>query len=210
MSSALLPEEIESLARRVVEENRAANRKVVLAESCTGGLVAAALTEIPGSSAVLDRGFVTYSNEAKQESLGVPLEIIETFGAGFDRMRMGHGKRRSRTLSRGYRCRHQRSCRAGWRYRPQARWARSCSRGSYAVRKASPRANLNFSNRSHAPASAARRHSAHWTCCFPRDLPPRSRVRRVRPPGLRKPAPSCGTRGRNTDRPVLRTRHCGT
>ena len=81
MSSALLPEEIESLARRVVEENRAANRKVVLAESCTGGLVAAALTEIPGSSAVLDRGFVTYSNEAKQESLGVPLEIIETFGA---------------------------------------------------------------------------------------------------------------------------------
>ena len=81
MSSALLPEEIESLARRVVEENRAANRKVVLAESCTGGLVAAALPEIPGSSAVLDRGFVTYSNEAKQESLGVPLEIIETFGA---------------------------------------------------------------------------------------------------------------------------------
>ena len=81
MSSALLPEEIENVARRVVEENRAANRKVVLAESCTGGLVAAALTEIPGSSAVLDRGFVTYSNEAKQESLGVPLEIIETFGA---------------------------------------------------------------------------------------------------------------------------------
>ena len=81
MSSALLPEDIESLARRVVDENRAANRKVVLAESCTGGLVAAALTEIPGSSAVLDRGFVTYSNEAKQESLGVPLEIIETFGA---------------------------------------------------------------------------------------------------------------------------------
>ena len=78
---ALLPEDIDNLARRVVEENSASGRKVVLAESCTGGLVAAALTEIPGSSAVLDRGFVTYSNEAKMESLGVPLDIIETFGA---------------------------------------------------------------------------------------------------------------------------------
>ncbi|WP_435200952.1 CinA family protein [Qipengyuania sp. 902] len=78
---ALLPEDIDDLARRVVQENRARGRKVVLAESCTGGLVAAALTEIPGSSAVLDRGFVTYSNEAKMESLGVPLDIIETFGA---------------------------------------------------------------------------------------------------------------------------------
>ncbi|MDG5747548.1 CinA family protein [Qipengyuania sp. XHP0207] len=78
---ALLPEDIDDLARRVVEENRASGRTVVLAESCTGGLVAAALTEIPGSSAVLDRGFVTYSNEAKMESLGVPFDIIETFGA---------------------------------------------------------------------------------------------------------------------------------
>lgn len=78
---ALLPEEIDALAKRVVEENIAAGRKVVLAESCTGGLVAAALTEVPGSSAVLDRGYVTYSNEAKLENLGVPLDIIETFGA---------------------------------------------------------------------------------------------------------------------------------
>lgn len=78
---SLLPEDIDTLAKRVIEENSAAGRKVVLAESCTGGLVAAALTEIPGSSAVLDRGFVTYSNEAKLECLGVPLDIIETFGA---------------------------------------------------------------------------------------------------------------------------------
>ena len=78
---ALLPQDIDDLARRVVEENRSAGRKVVIAESCTGGLVAAALTEIPGSSAVLDRGFVTYSNESKMEALGVPLDIIETFGA---------------------------------------------------------------------------------------------------------------------------------
>jgi len=81
MTVSLLPEDIDALARRVVKENEAAGRKVALAESCTGGLVAAALTEIPGSSAVLDRGFVTYSNEAKMESLNVASDIIETFGA---------------------------------------------------------------------------------------------------------------------------------
>ncbi len=81
MSEFLLPDEIIQLARRVVEENTAAGRKVSLAESCTGGLVAAAITEIPGSSAVLDRSFVTYSNEAKQGDLGVASDIIEAFGA---------------------------------------------------------------------------------------------------------------------------------
>lgn len=77
----LLPDDIATLAARVVAENAAAGRTVVLAESCTGGLVAAALTEIAGSSAVLDRGFVTYSNEAKMQMLGVASDIIETFGA---------------------------------------------------------------------------------------------------------------------------------
>ena len=62
-------------------ENAAIGRKVALAESCTGGLVAAALTEVPGSSAVLDRGFVTYSNEAKHELLGVSEDLIDTFGS---------------------------------------------------------------------------------------------------------------------------------
>jgi nicotinamide-nucleotide amidase len=81
MSDALLPDDIVALAARVVAENRAAGRKIALAESCTGGLVAAALTEIAGSSAVLDRGFVTYSNESKQEILGVPEDILDTFGA---------------------------------------------------------------------------------------------------------------------------------
>ncbi|MDT8280724.1 MAG: CinA family protein, partial [Erythrobacter sp.] len=66
---------------RVVAENAAAGRTVAIAESCTGGLVTGALTEIAGSSAVLDRGFVTYSNEAKMEMLGVASDIIETFGA---------------------------------------------------------------------------------------------------------------------------------
>lgn len=77
----ILPQEIAALAARIVEANRVKGRTVALAESCTGGLVASALTEIPGSSAVLDRGFVTYSNEAKMEMLGVSGDIIETFGA---------------------------------------------------------------------------------------------------------------------------------
>jgi nicotinamide-nucleotide amidase len=81
MSVSLLPEEIVNLARRVVDENRAIGRRVALAESCTGGLVAAAITEIPGSSAVLDRSFVTYSNEAKKETLGVAGDVIDAFGA---------------------------------------------------------------------------------------------------------------------------------
>lgn len=54
---------------------------VATAKSCTGGLIAATLTEIAGSSAVVDRGFVTYSNEAKNEMLGVPMELIEANGA---------------------------------------------------------------------------------------------------------------------------------
>jgi len=81
MPLSLLPDDIADLAARVVAENIAAGRKVVTAESCTGGLVAGAITEIAGSSAVLDRGFVTYSNEAKMEMLGVARDIIETFGA---------------------------------------------------------------------------------------------------------------------------------
>nr|WP_202393069.1 CinA family protein [Alteraurantiacibacter buctensis] len=76
-----MPKKIAELAERVVAENRAAGRKVVVAESCTGGLVAAALTEVAGSSAVFERGFVTYSNDAKVEMLGVSKDIIDAFGA---------------------------------------------------------------------------------------------------------------------------------
>ena len=79
--TALLPRKVVALARRVVEENKAAGRTIAVAESCTGGLVAAAITEIPGSSAVLDRGFVTYSNEAKHDSLGEADAILDAFGA---------------------------------------------------------------------------------------------------------------------------------
>jgi nicotinamide-nucleotide amidase len=81
VEQGLLPDDILALARRVVEENAALRRTIAVAESCTGGLVAAALTEIAGSSAVLDRGFVTYSNEAKQELLSVSTDILDAFGA---------------------------------------------------------------------------------------------------------------------------------
>lgn len=76
-----LPEQLVDLARKVVEANRARGKRIAVAESCTGGLVAAALTEIPGSSDVFEAGFVTYSNEAKIEMLDVSLDVLETFGA---------------------------------------------------------------------------------------------------------------------------------
>ena len=60
---------------------RARKLTLVTAESCTGGLIAAALTEVPGSSDVFERGFVTYSNAAKTEELGVPAALIARFGA---------------------------------------------------------------------------------------------------------------------------------
>ncbi|MYL97950.1 nicotinamide-nucleotide amidohydrolase family protein [Novosphingobium sp. FGD1] len=80
-SNPFFPADLVALAQRVIDENRAQGRTVAVAESCTGGLVSAALTEIPGSSAVLDRGFVTYSNEAKMEMLDVHADIIDSFGA---------------------------------------------------------------------------------------------------------------------------------
>jgi nicotinamide-nucleotide amidase len=70
-----------ALAERVIAENKAHGRRVAVAESCTGGLVAAALTAIAGSSEVVDCGFITYSNEAKMKALGVNIDILSTFGA---------------------------------------------------------------------------------------------------------------------------------
>ena len=70
-----------TLARSVLDVCRARGWHLATAESCTGGLVAGALTEIAGSSDVVERGFVTYSNKAKSELLGVPLETIAAHGA---------------------------------------------------------------------------------------------------------------------------------
>src|SRR5215813_12312693 len=74
-------EELRGLARALLDLCRAKRLMIATAESCTGGLVAAMLTEIPGSSDVLERGFVTYSNAAKTEMLGVPADVIARFGA---------------------------------------------------------------------------------------------------------------------------------
>ncbi|MGA2795205.1 MAG: nicotinamide-nucleotide amidohydrolase family protein, partial [Roseiarcus sp.] len=60
---------------------RARGKKIATAESCTGGLVAGLLTEIPGASAVVERGFVVYSNQAKLELLGLPATTLKAFGA---------------------------------------------------------------------------------------------------------------------------------
>lgn len=68
-------------ARRVIVANIAAGRHIAVAESCTGGLVSAALTAIAGSSAVFEAGYVTYSNDAKMDMLSVAPNILETFGA---------------------------------------------------------------------------------------------------------------------------------
>jgi len=73
--------ELVALAEQVLAANRALGRRIVVAESCTGGMVAAALTEIAGSSDVFERGFVTYSNDAKMELLGVSEDVLGTFGA---------------------------------------------------------------------------------------------------------------------------------
>lgn len=81
MIDTILPAQLIEAARRVVEQNRATGRRIALAESCTGGLVSAALTEIAGSSDVVEAGYVTYSNEAKVAALDVSPDLIDTFGA---------------------------------------------------------------------------------------------------------------------------------
>src|SRR5580692_10126910 len=77
----MLDDEITTAAERVLAACRAHGLMVATAESCTGGLVAGALTEIAGSSDVVDRGFVTYSNDAKEAMLGVPAATLASHGA---------------------------------------------------------------------------------------------------------------------------------
>jgi nicotinamide-nucleotide amidase len=77
----MFPEPLFARAASLIARYRALGLTIATAESCTGGLVAALLTEIPGSSTVLERGFVVYSNLAKQELLGVDTRAIVAFGA---------------------------------------------------------------------------------------------------------------------------------
>lgn len=74
-------EELTSAATAILDRAGAANLKVATAESCTGGMIAAAITDIAGSSHVFERGFVTYSNEAKRELLDVSEDVLREYGA---------------------------------------------------------------------------------------------------------------------------------
>ncbi|OOZ35878.1 nicotinamide-nucleotide amidase [Solemya velesiana gill symbiont] len=76
-----MDQELEQLARKLGEQLAAKGLVMTTAESCTGGWVAKALTDIAGSSGCFDRGFITYSNEAKQEMLGVSEDTLERHGA---------------------------------------------------------------------------------------------------------------------------------
>jgi nicotinamide-nucleotide amidase len=93
----MFPPELIARAADLVARYKAAGLMAATAESCTGGLIAALLTEIPGSSNMLERGFVVYSNAAKQELLGVPAETLTKHGAvsGETAVAMAEGARRA-------------------------------------------------------------------------------------------------------------------
>ncbi|HRY07023.1 MAG TPA: CinA family protein [Hyphomicrobiaceae bacterium] len=81
VSPTLFPAELQKRAEVLLQAARTGSGTIATAESCTGGLIAALFTEIPGSSDVFERGYVTYSNAAKAECLGVSAQLIEKHGA---------------------------------------------------------------------------------------------------------------------------------
>jgi nicotinamide-nucleotide amidase len=90
---SIFTQDIEALARDVIREFTERGHMVSTAESCTGGLIAGALTDIAGSSAVVDRGFVTYTNDAKIDMIGVSQATLDAFGAVSKEtaLQMAHG-----------------------------------------------------------------------------------------------------------------------
>jgi len=105
--------EIETLARLVIDDARERSLRIVTAESCTGGLVAAALCAIPGASDVFERGFVAYTNRAKQEMLGVSGDLIADLGVRADLSDDGRGRARARPCAR-VGCDHRRRRSRRW------------------------------------------------------------------------------------------------
>ncbi len=79
-----LPADLVSLAKEVLVAAKSRNKRIVTAESCTGGLLSGCLTASPGSSSVIDCGFITYSDESKTQLLGVPSDAIKDLGAVSD------------------------------------------------------------------------------------------------------------------------------
>ncbi|MBE7637319.1 nicotinamide-nucleotide amidohydrolase family protein [Sneathiella sp. P13V-1] len=82
---SILPEHIETLATKVIKKGAEKGVYVATAESCTGGLIGGSLTDIAGSSAVVDRGFITYTNKAKMQVLGVSADTLREVGAVSER-----------------------------------------------------------------------------------------------------------------------------
>ena len=128
LDRAMIDAQTRALAERVLAACRARKWTVATAESCTGGLVAGALTEIAGSSDVVDRGFVTYSNAAKMAMLGVPEATLAPHGAVSQPDRRGDGERRARARRRRSHRGDHRRCRPGRRHSREAGRARAFRR----------------------------------------------------------------------------------
>ena len=122
---SIFADDIRILAERVLGACRAEGLMLATAESCTGGLIAGALTEVAGSSDVVDRGFVTYSNAAKMDMLGVSADSLRTFGAVSEQVAQRDGGGRRDTFARfGDDCRNRRG-RSGRRHAGKTGWHRS-------------------------------------------------------------------------------------
>ena len=121
-----------ALSRSLLDLCRMRKLTIATAESCTGGLVAGALTDIPGSSDVIDRGFVTYSNEAKRAMLGVKATTLAD-------LRRGQQGNRDRDGHRRAGARRRRSCRLHYRHRRSGRRHAGQAGGSGAFRGRRPR-----------------------------------------------------------------------
>jgi nicotinamide-nucleotide amidase len=122
---------------------------VAVAESCTGGLVCAALTEIPGSSEIFEAGYITYSNASKIDDLGVSSEVVETFGAVSIATAWAMARGSACIVERRYRGRDHRDCRARRRHSVKAgrnRRFRSCRARMPIRRRSSPTRSCSRTN----------------------------------------------------------------
>ena len=150
----------------MVEANRAAGRRVAVAESCTGGLVCAALTEIPGSSDVFEAGYVTYSNASKIAELKVSEEVVDTFGAVSIATAWAMAQRRARGVGRRCRGGDHRDRRARRRHAQPSRSGRWSSPAPSArpARTTIVADQKLFDEPGRAPACGFRRRFARSTC----------------------------------------------
>ena len=181
--------------------------KLATAESCTGGLVAGLLTEIPGSSAVVERGFVVYSNLAKQEMLGVPEATLARWGAVSAATARAMARGRPRPFGRRPRRRHHRRRRPRRRHGGEAGRPRPFRRG--APRRRAERRWSGASVRCRAARSGSPRSRRRWRCSKRRRVRP-ARDRRFRPPAPRRRRRTCGRRRRTSSPSRRRAAGCGT